>query len=181
MIVSVIAVSIAFGADKVATPPPLGWNSYDPTVLVTENSFTPTSIILRPTSSHTVMSMPCSIARSPLIMGGDLPSFADDPATLALLTNDAVLNVDQYSDKNRQISLDSDSAVWAAEDLAMFNRGDESRKLAAKFSELGLTASEHAVKELWRGDDLGNFYDSFERPLDRHAAGLYCISSKSAP
>ena len=142
---------------------------------------------LTPDEQRTVMTM-WSIAKSPLIIGGDLPSLADDPATLALLTNDAVLNVDQHSENNRQISLDADSAVWAAEDpgssdvyLALFNRGDDSRQVAVKFSEIGLPAGEHMVKDLWSGDDLGKFHDSFERPLERHAAGLFRISAKSAP
>ena len=60
---------------------------------------------------RTVMTL-WSIARSPLILGGDLPSLDKDPATLALLTNDAVLDVDQHSVKNRQVSLTADTAAW---------------------------------------------------------------------
>jgi hypothetical protein len=67
-----------------------------------------------------------SIARSPLIIGGNLPK--NDAFTLSLLTNDEVLAVDQHSVKNRQLWRKGDLVAWVAEEpgtgdryVALFN------------------------------------------------------------
>jgi hypothetical protein len=54
-----------------------------------------------------------SIARSPLIFGGDMTKL--DDFTLNLLTNREVLAVNQASDHNRQLSRKDDLIVWAAD------------------------------------------------------------------
>ena len=54
-----------------------------------------------------------SIARSPLIFGGDMTRM--DDFTLGLLTNPEVLAVNQASTNNRQISRRDDLIVWAAD------------------------------------------------------------------
>ena len=54
-----------------------------------------------------------SIARSPLIFGGDMTKL--DAFTLELLTNPEVLAVNQASTNNRQVSRDGDLIVWAAD------------------------------------------------------------------
>ena len=53
-----------------------------------------------------------SMFRSPLIFGGDLPSA--DSATLALLTNREVLEIDQNSSGNRQVLERGNLRVWLA-------------------------------------------------------------------
>jgi alpha-galactosidase len=54
-----------------------------------------------------------SIARSPLILGANLPE--NDEFTLSLLTNDEVLAVNQRSKNNWQVSRDHDHIVWVAD------------------------------------------------------------------
>ena len=73
----------------------------------------------------TLMSLWC-IARSPLIMGGNLPN--NDAFTLALMTNDEVLAVNQHSTNNRQLFNTNSTVAWIAEVpdspdkyLALFN------------------------------------------------------------
>jgi alpha-galactosidase len=64
-----------------------------------------------PDEQRTLMTL-WSIARSPLIHGGDMTK--TDPATLALLTNDEVIAVDQHSEDNRPL-LDRDRLLaWIA-------------------------------------------------------------------
>ncbi len=73
-----------------------------------------------------------SIARSPLMHGGDLTK--TDPFTLSLLTNDEVLAVNQHSTANRPL-FDHDGLIaWTAKDpangdtyLALFNARDRVR------------------------------------------------------
>ena len=54
-----------------------------------------------------------SIARSPLIFGGDMTKL--DPPTLQLLTNAEMLAVNQHSTANRQVSRENDLIVWTAD------------------------------------------------------------------
>ena len=61
---------------------------------------------------YTLMTLWC-MARSPLIIGADLPK--NDDFTLQLLTNDEVLKVDQHSLNNRQVAHDGAKYVWAAD------------------------------------------------------------------
>jgi alpha-galactosidase len=67
-----------------------------------------------------------SIARSPLILGANLPK--NDEFTLSLLTNDEVIAVNQRSANNKQVSNKDNRIVWIADVpdskdkyLAMFN------------------------------------------------------------
>lgn len=61
---------------------------------------------------YTLMSL-WSIARSPLIFGGDMTKL--DDFTLSMLTNPEVLAVNQKSTNNRQVSRKKDLIVWAAD------------------------------------------------------------------
>jgi hypothetical protein len=61
---------------------------------------------------HTVMTL-WSIARSPLILGANLPK--NDEFTLSLLTNDEVLAVNQASLNNHQVYNRSNHIVWMAD------------------------------------------------------------------
>lgn len=87
---------------------------------------------------RTVMTL-WSIARSPLMHGGDLTK--TDPFTLSLLTNDGVLEVNQNSTGNRPLFEDDDRIAWIAEVpdsadryLAVFNARDRVR-LGAEHAE----------------------------------------------
>jgi len=61
---------------------------------------------------YTLMTLWC-IARSPLIMGGNMPK--NDAFTLALMTNDEVLAVDQNSVNNRQLFNTNSAVAWIAD------------------------------------------------------------------
>ncbi|HVX86787.1 MAG TPA: glycoside hydrolase family 27 protein [Phycisphaerae bacterium] len=61
---------------------------------------------------RTLLTLWC-IARSPLILGANLPR--NDDFTLSLITNDEVLAVDQKSTNNHQVSRQDDLIVWSAD------------------------------------------------------------------
>jgi alpha-galactosidase len=61
---------------------------------------------------YTLMTL-WSIARSPLIFGGDMTKL--DRFTLELLTNPAMLEVNQRSSNNRQVSRERELIVWTAD------------------------------------------------------------------
>jgi hypothetical protein len=128
---------------------------------------------------RTVMTL-WSIARSPLMIGGDLLSM--DPATLALLTNDEVLAVDQNSAHNRELFARGDAIAWAADIpgtderyLAVFNHADgPPQAVDVSWNDLGLK-EKCAVRDLWEKRNLGTVTNHFAPKLDAHGAGLYRI------
>ncbi|MCX6329893.1 MAG: glycoside hydrolase family 27 protein, partial [Bacteroidia bacterium] len=129
---------------------------------------------------YTLMTL-FSIFHSPLMFGGDLPS--NDEFTLSLITNKDVLNVNQLSINGKQLFRENDLIAWSADDpktgdkyLALFNASDslELAEVSVRFVLLGLTGT-HTVKDLWTGEKLGMFTDSFTQTIKRHGAGLYRI------
>ena len=95
-----------------------------------------------PDEQQTVMTL-WAIARSPLIMGGDLRHL--DDKTLALLTNRAVLAVNQASRDNQPHFLEDGTRVWTAraegsEDryVALFNTTGKPKDLRVRWSALGI-------------------------------------------
>jgi hypothetical protein len=120
-----------------------------------------------------------SIARSPLIMGGDLRYL--DAATKALLTNPEVIAVNQASSGNAPLFVVDHEKMWTARapngDLyfAMFNFADESRVVGIDLKWLGFTG-DVAVRDLWARKADGKENGRFARSLDRHGAGLYRLS-----
>jgi hypothetical protein len=121
------------------------------------------------------------IFRSPLMMGGDLPSL--DAATLALLTNPEVLAVDQHSTHNHELFTRGNQVAWAADApgsrdkyLAVFNLDDQaSVEVTVSWSDLGL-GKKCAVRDLWEKKDLGVIDAEFAPKIEPHGAGLYRIT-----
>jgi len=124
-----------------------------------------------------------SIFRSPLMMGGDLPSL--DPFTLSLLTNEEVLAVDQQSAHNRELFARGNQIAWSADVpgtkdkyLAVFNLGDSPAAIAVTWSELGVKGK-CAVRDLWGKKDLGALDGQFAPTVKPHGAGLYRVRPAS--
>ncbi len=125
-----------------------------------------------------------SIIKSPLIIGGDLPSLSTGSFTTSLLTNSAVLNVDQNSTNNHQVSDNGVQTVWEADSanspdkyVALFNRASSAGEVGVNFSDLGLsTNGTYDITNLWSGADLGNFTGSFSQNYAAYASGIYLIA-----
>ena len=121
------------------------------------------------------------ITRSPLMWGGNLVE--NRASELALMTNAAVLAVDQRSTNNRQLYGGS-KQVWAADVpgtdekyVALFNRGDAAANVSVPLADLGLGSA--TVTDLWSGGNLGTADDTFTRSLPGHGAGLYRLTALS--
>ncbi|WP_460796792.1 glycoside hydrolase family 27 protein [Microbacterium sp. GXF0217] len=97
------------------------------------------------------------IARSPLMIGGDLPS--SDPATIALFQNADVLAVLSRSSRNREVFREGALVLWAADGAdgeryaAAFNLGSEPMDAVLDAGNIGFPAS-GAATELWTGRDV---------------------------
>jgi len=121
-----------------------------------------------------------SIARSPLIMGGDLTKL--DDFTTSLLTNAQVIEVNQHSSGNRQLFNHDGLIAWIADGpdskdkyLALFNTSNATASVSVNLNELGFSGRV-LIRDLWSGKYLPEAADSFAAELPTHGAGLYRLS-----
>lgn len=129
-----------------------------------------------PDEQRTLMTL-WAIARSPLIMGGDLRHL--DSATLALLTNRDVLAINQASHGNCPHFVEDGVHIWSAwadggtdRFVALFNTGDKSREVGIKLRDLGISKPV-AVHDLWEGKALPSQAERISAMLPPHGAALY--------
>jgi alpha-galactosidase len=128
----------------------------------------------------TLMSL-WSIARSPLMFGGNLPD--NDDFTLSLMTNDEVLGVNQKALSSRQLFSNGNQVAWVAETpgtkakyLAVFNIGDTaSEQVHVTWNDLGLPAK-CAVRDIWIHKDEGTAQDGKTFDVKPHASAYYRIT-----
>jgi hypothetical protein len=122
-----------------------------------------------------------SIARSPLILGADLTKL--DDFTLALITNDDVIAVDQASTHNHELFHRAGFFAWIADVpgspdkyLALFNtRNEGSAAVPVKWSELGWNKASQ-LRNLWTHEALVPVSNEFAPVIPAHGAGLYRVS-----
>ena len=135
-----------------------------------------------PDEQRTLMTL-WGIARSPLIMGGDLRHL--DAPTLALLTNPEVLAVNQKSHANRPHRADPGTRIWSARApglgrahyLALFNTEDTPVEINFDLSRLDLGNTSVAVRDLWQRKDLGQVRGSIRQALAPHASVLLRVAA----
>jgi hypothetical protein len=130
----------------------------------------------------TMMSL-WSIARSPLMFGGDLPSC--DAFTLSLLTNPEVLAINQHSVGSREVWRDGHQVLWMARtpagdglSLGLFNLdGDRPTTITVRLAEVGADGVEYRARDLWaRRDHAARVAGSFAATIKPHGAGLYRLT-----
>src|SRR4051812_33206705 len=118
-----------------------------------------------------------SMARSPLIMGGNLTKI--DDWTTSLLTNEEVLAVDQHSTGGREIVNDGKKSVWMAKAgtrnalyIALFNLTDASQTVVYPLQSISMSRTSGAIRDLWEHKDLGTS-DVLKAQLPPHASKLF--------
>ncbi len=132
-----------------------------------------------PAEQRTLMTL-WSIARSPLIMGGDLRHL--DAPTLALLTNPEVIAVNQASTANRPLQVQDGMRAWTARAmngatyLALFNPGEKALRPGVDLRWLNLKGPVR-IRDLWARRDLGTAATRVEADLSPHGAGLYRLDA----
>lgn len=95
-----------------------------------------------------------AMLRSPLMVGGDLPTA--DPFTLSLLTNAEVLAIDQSSSNTQIAYTKGNLRIWTAKDgksgdkyVAVFNLGDMPRTIHLDWNGIGISSKPTEIRELW--------------------------------
>ncbi|MEL5990873.1 glycoside hydrolase family 27 protein [Microbacterium phosphatis] len=97
------------------------------------------------------------IARSPLMVGGDLPT--SDPSVIALLRNREAMAVLRDARSPREVLREDPLILWAADGAdgeryaAAFNVGEEELRTVIDGGQLGLPA-EGTLREVWSGNDV---------------------------
>ena len=132
-----------------------------------------------PDEQRTLMTL-WSIARSPLIMGGDLRHL--DAPTRALLTNREVIAVNQASTRNRPHFVADGVRVWTARAangdpyLALFNTGPKPREVSVRLDQIGLPGV-WRLRDLWAGRPDGMARGEVARTIPSHGAALYRLTA----
>lgn len=129
-----------------------------------------------PDEQRTLMTL-WAIARSPLMMGGNLLEL--DDWTRSLLTNEEVIAVDQHSKDNRQALKDGGLVIWTAraesgngQYVAVFNTGGLELSVDRSWKELAVEEKVYSARDLWERKDLGKAV-RLKAKLGPHASTLW--------
>jgi alpha-galactosidase len=134
----------------------------------------------------TIMSL-WSILPSPLMYGGNVPALTTDaatgPWTLALLTNEEVLAVNQDTTEARAklVLQQGTTQVWARDlsggrkAVALINRGTQDAPVSATFAQLGLSGSP-TVRDLWHRMDVTGMTTGLSVVVPYNGALLYTLT-----
>lgn len=114
-----------------------------------------------------------ALQAAPLFIGADLSKL--DAFTLALLTNNEVIDVDQdeLGKAANRLWSDARRKIWARPlsdgtlAVGLFNRGLSPSELTVDWSLLGLKGRQ-PVRDLWRRENLGRFDGKFSATVPRH-------------
>lgn len=135
---------------------------------------------LTPNEQILHISMWCLLS-SPLLIGCDMTKL--DPLTLALLTNDEALDINQDPlgrPAGRISQDDGGGEVWArplfdgTRAVGLVNADIEPRMLTVRWSELGLTGPQ-PVRDLWLHKNVGSTSGSYSVRVPSHGAVLLRI------
>lgn len=164
---------IGFGqAGKERWAGPGGWNDPD-NILIGEvlvgQTLGPTPLTRE--EQKTYFSLWCMLS-APLVLGSDLTKL--DAETLAVLTNDEAIDVNQDELGRQATPLVKEGLleVWTkplidgASAVALFNRGEAPAKMRYVFS------GKKRLRDLWQHKDLGTFEGLYETEVPKHGVVL---------
>ncbi|MGW5640494.1 alpha-galactosidase, partial [Streptomyces sp. NPDC003832] len=123
------------------------------------------------------------VSRSPLMMGGDLPT--SPPETIELLTNEEALAVLWHGTAGREVLRENGLVLWTAEDTdgeqryaAVFSPAAEPRRVTVPLGSIGLRPDDR-LRELWTRRDVPHDGRSVEVDLPAHGAVLLRATGES--
>jgi hypothetical protein len=130
----------------------------------------------------TVMTL-WSIMPSPLIFGGQMTKLSGDSWTLALLTNEEVLavNQDALGARGKQITASGSTEVWARDlsggrkAVALFNRDTQDATMSITFAQLGMSGT-LTVRDLWHRADVAGTTTGISVNVPHEGALMYTVS-----
>jgi len=160
------------------------WNDPDMLVVGKVGWGSPRRNQLTPNEQLVHITMWCLFA-SPMLAGCDLSQM--DEFTIALLTNDEALDVNQdpLGKAARRVRLDGAAEVWArplldgAMAVGLINGGAVATTMTVTWTELGLTGS-WAVRDLWLHRNMGESTDRCTAEVPAHGAVLLKVGAPAA-
>jgi hypothetical protein len=117
-----------------------------------------------------------SIFRSPLMFGGEMRN--NDDWTLSLMTNEEIIDVNQYSHNGKQAYRDENTVIWTAVSsdnkplIAVFNVSNKENNIKIDLNELDLT-DEYILRDLWKKEDIEKVKDNFICTVNSHGAKIF--------
>jgi len=131
-----------------------------------------------------------AMSGAPLLVGADLTTLT--PGTLAMLTNKAVLAVDQdglglqavmvMAEPQRGVQVWSKPLADAgARAVLVLNRGAAAAEATIDWKLIGLDESAATVKDLWSGKDFGPFHGSYSVEVPAGDALLVRVKGTPGP
>ncbi|MHB0755143.1 glycoside hydrolase family 27 protein [Polaribacter sp. M15] len=128
---------------------------------------------------YTLMSL-WSMAKSPLMMGGDLLSTPDN--IIKFLQNKEILYVNQHSTDNRQVIKHNGRAVWIAKDpkngdtfIGLFNLSEKKKNINFTLESEGLRG-DFKVRDLWAHKDLGIINKTLTSTIEPHGGKIFRLT-----
>jgi alpha-galactosidase len=125
-----------------------------------------------------------AIFRSPLMMGGDLPT--SNPYSMGLLTNPELIAVDQASQEGHEALRQGNVIAWTARTnakdghpgyyVAVFNTGDSPAAIHLDWKAMGLPGGQAETRDLWLHKDEGT-KPGVQMSLAPHASVLYRVQA----
>jgi alpha-galactosidase len=135
-----------------------------------------------PDEQRTLISL-WSLVSSPLMLGNNLPDM--DAQTLALLTNDQVLAIDQdpLGLAAKRVSSQAGLEVWVkplkngSKAIGLFNRTATDAPVVLNWTDAGLTGKQN-VWDIWQQKELGTFTGQFSAPVISHGSLLLQVTAQ---
>ena len=120
-----------------------------------------------------------AISASPLYTGDDLTKL--DSFGLSLLTNRAVIGIDQQGIAARPVTPSADQQVWGMKNVdgsytvALFNLGESAANVTGHWTSFGFSG-QASVRDVWSGEQLGRHDNSISAKLPAHGSRLFKVS-----
>lgn len=118
-----------------------------------------------------------AIAKSPLMMGGDMT--ASSPATIEILKNKEIIDVNQLGVNARQLMRNEKMAIWTSENpiskstyLAVFNLSHTNEPIKVDLKTLKLKKGK-TYRDLWLKKDMGKCPAVFNLKIPAHDCVVY--------
>ena len=120
---------------------------------------------------------------SPLMFGGNPTKLSGDTWTIALLTNEEVLavNQDALGSRGKRIAQQGSTEVWAKDlsgerkAVALFNRDTQDATVSVTFSQLGMSGT-LAVRDLWHRADVTGLTTGISLNVPHEGALMYTVT-----
>jgi len=151
----------------------LGWVGWGPSLHATRLSIN---------EQYTHVSLWCLLA-APLLLGNDLSRL--DDFTIALLTNDEVLDIDQDPLGKAAVPVvnKDNIQIWVrdledgSKAVGLFNLSDDTQNVTLNWSDIKVEGKQ-TVRDLWRQKDLGEFDGKFETNVYSHGVVFLKVAAK---